>query len=59
MKRFWLFAWSDYEAFGGMNDCKGSFDTLSQAQDFYKHLDLDRCHVYDSVKNTIVFSQED
>jgi hypothetical protein len=32
-KRYWLFAWVEHEAQGGLNDFKGSFDTLAQAKD--------------------------
>jgi hypothetical protein len=31
MKRFWLFAWSEGEAFGGMYDFKGDFDSYDEA----------------------------
>lgn len=30
-KRFMLFAFDDYEAAGGLNDCASSYDTLEEA----------------------------
>jgi hypothetical protein len=31
-KRYWLFAWVKDNALGGINDFKGSFDTLNKAK---------------------------
>ena len=31
MKKFILFQWGAYDAFGGLNDIKGDFDTLEEA----------------------------
>lgn len=31
-KRYWLFAWIEHKAQGGINDFKGSFDTLDKAK---------------------------
>ena len=31
MKKFILFQWGAYDAFGGLNDIKGDYDTLEEA----------------------------
>jgi hypothetical protein len=35
-KRYWLFAWWEYEARGGMEDFVASFDTPQEAIDSYE-----------------------
>ena len=34
MKRYLLFAWDHYEAFGGWNDFFGDFDSVNEAKEF-------------------------
>ncbi|MHA1952441.1 MAG: hypothetical protein ACW96U_00655 [Candidatus Heimdallarchaeaceae archaeon] len=38
MKQFMVFAWWDYEACGGMNDFKDSFDTYQEALDYVESI---------------------
>lgn len=62
MKRFLLFAYSDYYPQGGMNDFEESFDTLEDAKAYYisdKVSCSEVCHVYDLELNEIVYTNID
>jgi hypothetical protein len=39
MKRYLLFAWPSYDAQGGWNDLKESFDTIDEARKYLETLD--------------------
>ena len=48
MTKFLLFAAPAYYPYGGMNDCKGVFDTLAEAEAYMATIDegyMDDCHV--------------
>lgn len=48
-KRFLLFVYEDYYPLGGMNDCRGSFDTKDQAFDAIPKMSFDdNFQVYDT-----------
>ena len=63
MKRFLLFAFTDYYPQGGMNDFEESFETLEGAKDYYLSdkvsSNLESCHVYDLELNEIVYRNTD
>jgi hypothetical protein len=63
MKRFLLFAYSDYYPQGGMNDFEESFDTLEDAKAYYisdkVSCHSEECHVYDLELNEIVYTNID
>lgn len=60
VKRYWLFAFNDYEAAGGMDDLKGRFDTIeeltsSELWGSVKEYDgSDDYHIYDSYVGEVV-----
>lgn len=62
MKRFMLFSGEEYNSRGGMNDFKGSFDTLEDAINKGSYLrskpkgrgSEDWFHVYDTIEKRIV-----
>ena len=48
MTKFLLFAAPAYYPYGGMNDCKGVFDTLAETEAYMATIDegyMDDCHV--------------
>jgi hypothetical protein len=57
MKRYMTFAGEYYYPSGGMNDFRGSFDTLDEAIGFIEALDYDWMHVWDIVENMEVWSK--
>lgn len=64
-KRFWICAHAEYEASGGMEDMKGSTDTLEEAKALVEaqdHSDGDFCveegSIYDSHSRKIVLRFE-
>lgn len=56
MKRFMLFIFQNYYPDGGMNDFKGSFDTLEAARFMETELNdaWSQSHIYDTVTGRIV-----
>jgi hypothetical protein len=68
-KRFWIFAHADYEACGGMEDIKATFDTLDEAikvierygqmPQFSAPFCIEAGHIYDSLEKEIVMSYMD
>jgi len=36
--KYMLFAWNDYEASGGMNDFRGLFNTIEEAETHYSQI---------------------
>lgn len=59
-KRYWLFTWADYEAEGGFEDFRGSFDTIEEITAIVR--DLAVCiHVeghFFCVENGAIFDRE-
>lgn len=57
-KRFWLFLNAEYEAEGGMDDFRGSFDTLQEAVEEVNKMnhsdDVEEGHIYDSLTHQIM-----
>lgn len=65
MKRYWLFSWYTYEAYGGTGDLKGTFDTPEEAMhQFDGELERDEhardnAEVVDIQRGSIYFWQDD
>ena len=64
MKRYLLFAWPNYEASGGWRDFCGSYNTIKEAQDYYKSRDdlvkyCDSGQIVDTEATTRVEGRQD
>ncbi len=44
VKRFWTFRYDSYYPQGGMYDCENSFDTLEEAIESLKNIDIILAH---------------
>jgi peptide subunit release factor RF-3 len=58
MKRYWLFVYPMYYPMGGMEDFKGSFDTINDSIQELNNMNLQKdtheFHILDSVECKIV-----
>ena len=59
MYRYLVFAGCNYYPFGGMDDCKGKFNSFGEAVAFLIEFNYDRWyHIYD-VQNDVVINRDD
>jgi hypothetical protein len=56
MRRYWLFAYLRYYPNGGLNDFKGSFDSMAECQACFidKYDDVYKFHIFDSREMEVV-----
>ena len=59
MKRFLLFAFSDYYPSGGLSDVDSSHDTLKEALEEANQLSWEFMNVFDCDTRTVVWSKGD
>jgi len=58
MNRYWLFAFYDYEAIGGLDDLQYTFNYVKDAKKYAKEhskLMKDSCHILDSTTWKIIW----
>jgi len=55
-KRYLVFAYDMYYPNGGLDDLKGSFDLVQDAQDFADLCDSDYFEVYDRIEGVVIYT---
>ncbi len=60
MKTYMVFAFNDYEAYGGMDDFVDDFDTLSDAKEACEQLlkHNENVHVFNIITNEMVHEEQ-
>lgn len=58
MKRYWLFCYSNYYPYGGMNDFICDYDTVAECSKAYENQNDLNYQIFDSLENIVIDSND-